>query len=450
MYQFLTGSDADYLTLEKMAKGKCIRFKDQDMPPGARPPKAHVGFEINKKTQNAKLLVSRGVSYQGENSSVLAWIQQGEKTFSDFGSLKKWIKVELAGVYEVVNNSEITAEDSGLPIRQTSESLTDLSSVKARLRQSEGVYLDEDDLLIRLKRYVIGQDNALKTLAAMIVRHLAHIRPLSPAVIFAIGPSGVGKTRTAKAAFQVLREVCDENNRYQFLRLDMSEYQESHRVSQLIGAPQGYVGHGEGSQLVNTLRANPCTIVLFDEIEKAHPSILRVLMNAMDAGRLSTASCSLTGHQVDCRYAIFMFTSNLDAKSILDELDSRNAYGNRVIEDEVCRRRLHAAGIAPEIVGRIGRFLVYQHITEDTRADILTLAISEVAGEYGLQIAHIEPDVIVELLRKVRSQNFGVRPERFLIDDLLGGAFVKAAKQGYMDSIAIDGPPFVCKVQHTK
>ena len=108
--------------------------------------------------------------------------------------------------------------------------------------------------------------------------------------MFAVGPSGVGKTRAAEALAQALNGLLEAGAGYQFLRLDMAEYQESHRVSQLLGAPQGYVGHGEGSQLLDTLAANPRTIVLFDEIEKAHPSILRVLMNAMDAGRLSSSS----------------------------------------------------------------------------------------------------------------------------------------------------------------
>jgi len=244
---------------------------------------------------------------------------------------------------------------------------------------------------------------------------------------------------------QVLREFDDDDNGYQFLRLDMTEYQEAHRVSQLIGAPQGYIGHGEGSQLLDALRANPRTIVLFDEIEKAHPSILRVLMNAMDAGRLSTASRSANGREVDCRQAVFMFTSNLDAKDILDELESRTAFGNRAVEDEVCRRRLHAAGVAPEIVGRIGRFLVYRILSPEIRAEIVALAISDVAEEYGLRVAYIEPTVIVELMQKARSQSFGVRPERFLIDDLLGGAFAKTAKQGASGPIVVVGPPFDCR-----
>ena len=98
-----------------------------------------------------------------------------------------------------------------------------------------------------------------------------------------------GKTKTVEVLAEILSELHSDGE-YQYLRLDMSEYQEAHRVSQLIGAPQGYVGHGESSQLLDALRSSSKTIVLFDEIEKAHPAILKVLMNAMDAGRLSSAS----------------------------------------------------------------------------------------------------------------------------------------------------------------
>jgi ATP-dependent Clp protease ATP-binding subunit ClpA len=195
---------------------------------------------------------------------------------------------------------------------------------------------------------------------------------------------------------------------------------------------------------MDALRANARTIVLFEKIEKAHPSILRVLMNAMDAGRLSTASRSSTGHEVDCRHAVFMFTSNVDAKSILDELESRSAFGNRAVENEVCRRRLHAGGIAPEVVGRIGRFLVFRPFSPQIRAEIVTLAIAEVADEYGLRVAYVEPGVVVDLMQKARSQKFGVRPELFLIDDVLGGAFARVAAQGINTPVTVGGPPYEC------
>jgi len=185
--------------------------------------------------------------------------------------------------------------------------------------------------------------------------------------------------------------------------------------------------------------------VLFDEIEKAHPSILRVLMNAMDAGRLSTASRSSTGRNIDCRYAVFMFTSNLDAKEILNELETRNSFGNHTVEDEVCRRRLHAGGIAPEIIGRIGRFLVFRPLSPETRAEIVALAIAEIGEEYGLKVGYVEPGVVVDLTQKTRSESFGVRPGRYLIDDLLGGAFAKAAAQDTTAPVTVVGPPYDCR-----
>jgi ATP-dependent Clp protease ATP-binding subunit ClpA len=303
----------------------------------------------------------------------------------------------------------------------------------------------ETVLFERLHRRILGQDNALKGLVAVMVRHLARQQPSHPAVIFALGPSGVGKTRTAVVMFEELHSFDSENNNYQFLRLDMTDYQEEYRVSQLIGAPQGYIGYGDGSQLADSLRSNPRTIVLFDEIEKAHPAILRVLMNAMDAGRLSTASLTSTGREIDCRYAIFMFTSNLESKLILDELEKRSAFGNRAIEDEVCRRRLNAVGITPEIVGRIGRFLVYRPLTLETRAEIVALTIAEVGAEYGLTIKYVEPSVVVDLMQKVRSSNFGVRPERFFIDELLGGVFAKSALQKSTKPMTVVGPPYNCQ-----
>lgn len=449
MRQFLANNEAAFRDLEERAKWACIRFRNQEMPPGCNPDHADVGFEIDEGQGAARLLVTKGIHYSGDNLGVREWLGAGEKQFPSFAALRAWIQGPLAQAFDA--QSAAGGAPAGVPpVAGTATELTDMTAVNEGIRDiHRPLYLDEATLFERLHTRVFGQDDALKALAAVMVRHFARRRPARPAVVFAVGPSGVGKTRTAEVMAQVVREFDDDNNGYQFLRLDMTEYQEAHRVSQLIGAPQGYIGHGEGSQLIDALRANPRTIVLFDEIEKAHAAVLRVLMNAMDAGRLSTASRSSGGHQIDCRHAVFMFTSNLDAKSILDELETRNAFGNRAVEDDVCRRRLHAAGIAPEIVGRIGRFLVYRPLSPETRAEIVALAVAEVAEEYGLRVTYVEPSVIVELMQKSRSQSFGVRPERFLIDDVLGGAFAKAAEQGVSDSVVVVGPPFECKPHTT-
>jgi ATP-dependent Clp protease ATP-binding subunit ClpA len=225
----------------------------------------------------------------------------------------------------------------------------------------------------------------------------------------------------------------------------MSEYQERHRISQLIGAPQGYVGYGEGAQLADKLRANPRTIVLFDEIEKAHPDILRALMNAMDAGRLSTASANGGGHEIDCRRAVFIFTSNLDATEILQEIETRSVFGNRAAVDAVCRNHLRATGVAPELVGRIGCFLVFRPLHREARAEVVTLAIRRVAEEYGVHVVRIAATVVADILRASSPEGFGVRPDEYLVDEVLGPCLADAAATGSKERMeVIPGPPCQC------
>jgi ATP-dependent Clp protease ATP-binding subunit ClpA len=441
MNQFITASDSAFRDLETRASGKCLRFRQQQMPAGCAPAQADVGFEIDPESGVACLHVQKGIEYSGSSEAVAAWFQAGSKAFLTFDSLVEWIRGPLQQAYSTATATSGTAKT----VEPTPRELTDMAAVRRKLQSIERPEpIDEADLARRLRDKVLGQDFAMNTLAGVVARHFARIEPKRPAVLFAVGPSGVGKTRAAETLAHELQQLQRGSTGFGFLRLDMTEYQEAHRVSQLIGSPQGYVGHGEGSQLVDTLRANPRTIVLFDEIEKAHAAILRVLMNAMDAGRLSTAERSSSGHQIDCREAVFIFTSNLDAQGILDELENRDGFGDRTKEDEICRKRIRAGGVPPEIVGRIGRFLVFQPLSPETRAAIIALTIAEVAREYGVQISYVEPSVIVHLLERTQAQGFGARPAQFLIDELLGALFAEAARTGCQSAYRVLGPPFRC------
>jgi hypothetical protein len=445
MRQFLSGTDKAFHELEERAKRACIRFRDQEMPLGSVPERADIGFEVDQHSGSAKLLVNKGIRYSGLNPAVREWFSSGIKEFPTFDKLKEWIRGSLADSFR---SSMATGDhlETGGPATEQATQLTDMSVIHEAVKKiNRPVYLDEERLVSELSKRVLGQDGALRALSAVVVRHCARLRPSRPAVTFATGPSGVGKTRTAESLAAILRDLDSGENGYGFLRLDMTEYQEAHRVSQLIGAPQGYIGHGEGSQFGDALRGNPRMIVLFDEIEKAHPAILRVLMNVLDAGRLSTSTRSSTGREIDCRHAVFMFTSNLESKETLNELENRNGFGNRAVEDEVCRRRFHATGIPPEIVGRIERFLVFRPLSPETRAEIVALAVAEVATEYGVDVAYVHPNVIIDLMKRIRSDDFGVRPERFLIDDVLGGAFAKAAEKQIPNPVEVLGPPYRCE-----
>lgn len=444
MNQFLNATDAGLRNLEAKAKGKCIRFRQQAMPPGCSPARADIGFEIDSGSGIASLHVQKGMEYTGHSEDVATWFQNGSKAFLTFDSLVEWLRGTLRQSYSTAQQSAAATGTPNVP-EATSQELTDMTAVRRRLQAIEQPEpIDEAALSRRLREKVLGQDFAINTLVGTVARHCARIEPKRPAVLFAVGPSGVGKTRAAECLARELQQLQQRSKGFGYLRLDMTEYQEAHRVSQLIGSPQGYVGHGQGSQFADVLRANPRTIVLFDEIEKAHPAILRVLMNAMDAGRLSTAERSGSGHKIDCCEAVFIFTSNLDAQGILDELEKRQGFGERTTEDEICRKRIRAAGVPPEIVGRIGRFLVFRPLSAETRAGIIALTIAEVAKEYGVQVSYVEPSVVVHLLEKTQSQGFGARPAQFLIDELLGALFAEAARAGGDSSFRVVGPPFRC------
>ena len=225
----------------------------------------------------------------------------------------------------------------------------------------------------------------------------------------------------------------------------MSEYQERYRVSQLLGAPQGYVGYGQGSQLVDALVANPKTIVLFDEIDKAHPDILRTLMNAIDAGRLSSAGVTSQGREIDCRHAIFIFTSNLDFTAILRDAEAQDAFRQVRIMDDICRVRLRGQHLPSELIGRIGTFLIYQPLNVETRAEIMALAIHQTASEYGLNITYIEPSVVTSILALAPEGSFGARPDNILVDDVLGEVFAMAAATHPSHPMEVQGgPPYRC------
>ncbi len=453
MRQFIQGSRSAFAELERRALGDCVVFPQEEMPPGALPALARVGFEINPADDSARLFVDRGVICPGANAQVQEWLAAGEKHFTSFEALRVWIQEHLAPAYGMnipQLPTPISPARAGVPATLAQpaprpEDLTDLDTVRARLgRVTRPALLDEEALMRELVLRVRGQDQAIRALARRVIRHLARRDPPRPATLFAVGPTGVGKTRTGEALADAMRVLLPAGESYSSLRLDMSEYQERHRISQLLGAPQGYVGYGEGAQLIDTLAANPRTIVLFDEIEKAHPDVLRALMNAMDAGRLSTATATGQGRQIDCRWAIFYFTSNVDATGILKELEDRDAMADQSRVDQVCRNHLKAKGVAPELVGRIGRFLVFCPLNESTRAEIIALVISQLGVEYGVRIRQIDPAVIVSILEQSKSDQFGIRPYEYLIDDLLGALLARSARAYPTVPLRVSGPPFSC------
>lgn len=441
MHQFISGTDQQFASLQEQARAVAyVNFPDQHMPPGVSPEQARVGFEVNNDDGTATVFVDSATSYTSAESlepSVAAWIQRGEITFDSFDQCVDWIRGPLAESFEEANltsGAEAPAVQELQGERPNSEGspvacLTDVDAVNRHLddraNDSGRTRIDPDTLFESLSRKVRGQDPALRRIAQIARRHWGRTRPKRPFSVFAIGPTGVGKTYSAEILSGALEE---QGLSVPVERFDMSEYQERHRISTLLGAPPSYVGYEDGGQLVDALEREPQSIIIFDEIEKAHPQVLLALMNAMDAGRLSrTGTPSSSGRTVDCRQAIFFFTSNLGSEEISGATRDLDL-DNYAAVDRLCQSHLRQEDIKPELIGRITAFLLYSPLSRSAQIDIATLEIARLAGEYDVQVEDVDPFVVAHLLHEQEeSAEYGVRPISYAADRLLGNTFIDAA-----------------------
>ena len=258
-----------------------------------------------------------------------------------------------------------------------------------------------DDIL---HERVVGQDEAVERVCDAILRSRAGIqdpgRPIGSFLF--LGPTGVGKTELAKALAQALFD--DERN---MIRIDMSEYMEKYSVSRLIGAPPGYVGYDEGGQLTEALRRQPYAVVLFDEIEKAHPDVFNVLLQALDDGRITDSQ----GRTVDCKNTIMILTSNLGSDIILDGIDSDGNINDTVREgvNNILKRSFR-----PEFLNRLDEIVFYKPLTKDNIKAIARLILSRLDKRLAeKQLSTEYTDAAIALIsERGYDPVFGARPLR--------------------------------------
>ncbi len=245
-----------------------------------------------------------------------------------------------------------------------------------------------DDIL---HKRVVGQDEAVTKVTEAILRSRAGIadpnRPIGSFLF--LGPTGVGKTELAKALAESLFD--DEHN---LVRIDMTEYMEKFSVSRLIGAPPGYVGYDEGGQLTEAVRRKPYSVVLFDEIEKAHPDVFNILLQVLDDGRITDSQ----GRTVDFKNTIIILTSNLGSQFLLDGIDE-NGEISAGAKDEVSD--LLKRTFRPEFLNRLDEIVYYKPLTKDNVTKIIDLLIRDLAGrledkQIGLEITPLAKDLIIE------------------------------------------------------
>ena len=285
---------------------------------------------------------------------------------------------DLTLVHEAVSEDEICriiSRWTGIPVSKLTES-----------ERSKILHLDED-----LHRRVVGQDEGVEKVTEAILRSKAGIKdPSKPIGSFLfLGPTGVGKTELAKALAQSLFD--DENN---MVRIDMSEYMEKYSVSRLIGAPPGYVGYDEGGQLTEAVRRKPYSVVLFDEVEKAHPDVVNVLLQVLDDGRITDSQ----GRTVDFKNTILIMTSNIGSSYLLEGIDETGAIRPEAEAAVMNDLRNH---FRPEFLNRLDETILFKPLTKDNIGSIIKLMLADVNRrladrEIAIELTPEAEDYIVE------------------------------------------------------
>ena len=312
-------------------------------------------------------------------------------------------KQEAKGERQEITEADVArvvSQMSGVPVQ--------------RVAQAEGEQLRQ--MGATLSQRVIGQDEAVHKVVKAIQRSRMGLRdPRKPiGTFFLLGPTGVGKTHLAQC---LAEEMFGSRNA--IIRFDMSEYMEKHTVSLLVGAPPGYIAHEDGGKLTEAVRRKPYSIVLFDEIEKAHPDIFNVLLQVMDEGRLTDRQ----GHIVDFKNTIIILTSNVGTRQ-LSEFGAGIGFGADNLDDKATERMLTKAlqrTFPPEFVNRLDDIIVFHPLNDEALAQILWLEMRPLQARLEAMGYHLElsEETRNEILRLARDKQFGARPLKRAIQTLI-------------------------------
>ena len=390
----------------------------------------------SKKAQweNEKNAINKVQSLRAEVEGVKADIEKATRQgdYAKAGELQYGKLPQLQRDLE--NEEKIAAEKKESSLLRDRVTDEEIARIVARWTgiPVEKLVEGEREKLLRLPEVlhqrVIGQDEAVQKVSDAILRSRAGIanpgRPIGSFLF--LGPTGVGKTELAKALAQALFD--DEKN---LIRIDMTEYMEKFSVSRLIGAPPGYVGYEEGGQLTEAVRRHPYSVVLFDEVEKAHPDVFNILLQVLDDGRITDSQ----GRTVDFKNTILILTSNLGSDIILEDLENARAQGRNEISAEA-REKIEALlkrQFRPEFLNRLDDTVIYKSLTKQEIGGIVDLMLSDLRKrladkQLNLKVTDAAKDAIID---GGYDPIYGARPlkryiqshvETMLAKQIIGGA----------------------------
>ena len=382
---------------EKNAIGKVQSLREQIEQTNADIEKAQRGYDLNKAAE---------LKY-GKLPQLQKQLEEEEKIAA--------AKKEDSLLRDRVTDEEIArivARWTGIPVEKLVEG-----------EREKLLHLDDV-----LHKRVIGQDEAVTKVSEAILRSRAGIanpnRPIGSFLF--LGPTGVGKTELAKALAQALFD--DERN---MVRIDMTEYMEKFSVSRLIGAPPGYVGYEEGGQLTEAVRRKPYSVVLFDEVEKAHPDVFNILLQVLDDGRITDSQ----GRTVDFKNTVIILTSNLGSDIILNDLEQRRANGSNELSEEAKHQidQLLKSKFRPEFLNRLDEIVYYKSLTKDEMRRIVDLQLQDLRKRMDegkhlkLEVTTAAKDFIID---SAYDSVYGARPIKRFIQSRVETLIAKAIIQG--------------------
>ncbi|OUL27748.1 ATP-dependent chaperone ClpB [Nostoc sp. RF31YmG] len=395
---------------------------------------------LNTQWQSEKDIINKIQAVKEEIDRVNLEIQQAERNYdlNRAAELKYGKLTDLHRRLEAAETELAHAQGTGKSLLREEVTEADIAEIISKwtgIPISKLVESEKEKLLHledELHRRVIGQDEAVTAVADAIQRSRAGLadpnRPIASFIF--LGPTGVGKTELAKALAAYMFDTEEA-----LVRIDMSEYMEKHAVSRLIGAPPGYVGYEEGGQLTEALRRRPYAVILFDEIEKAHPDVFNVLLQILDDGRVTDAQ----GHTVDFKNAIIIMTSNIGSQYILDVAGDDTRY------DEMRRRVMEAMrnSFRPEFLNRIDEFIIFHSLQKQELRQIVLLQADRLRQRLSdRKISLRLSDAALDFLAEVGYDPvFGARPLKRAIQRELETQIAKAILRGEFhdgDSIFVD------------
>ena len=381
--------------------------------------------QVNQEIQKAQH------SYNLERAAELQYGKLPQLTKQLEEEEKKVKERDLSLVHESVTDEEIAriiSRWTGIPVAKLNES-----------ERSKTLHLDEE-----LHKRVIGQDEGVTKVTEAIIRSKAGIKdPTKPIGSFLfLGPTGVGKTELAKALAESLFD--DESN---MVRIDMSEYMEKYSVSRLIGAPPGYVGYDEGGQLTEAVRRKPYSVVLFDEIEKAHPDVFNVLLQVLDDGRITDSQ----GRTVDFKNTILIMTSNIGSAYLLDGIDENGEISR---ESETMVMNDLRAHFRPEFLNRLDETIMFKPLTKQNVYAIIDLLLKDVNKrledkELSIELTDSAKNFVVE---GGYEPMYGARPLKRYLQKHVETLAAKLILQGDIGSedvilIDVEGDKLTAKIK---